>query len=105
VLIVGHFANTGEVEFSEVGCDSSIKVGLDFEDGSKDFVELALIRVSLINNVECRSCGTGWQTRGCMPARSAGVYDVQRVHLEASCPKNSVLKGASMKERHKMQNI
>ena len=51
VLIVGHFANAGKVEFGKVGCDGSIKVGLDPENAGKDFVEFALIRIALVCNV------------------------------------------------------
>jgi hypothetical protein len=91
VLFVGHFANAGEVELGEIGRDCAVKIRFDSENAGKDFVELALIGVSLVDDVEQSPGRIRGQSRGGMPARSARVDDVKRVHLEAAGPKNAIL--------------
>ena len=60
-------------------------------NASKNFVERALVRVSLVDNVE-QGAGRIWrQARGGVPACPAGINDVQSVHLQAASPENAVL--------------
>ena len=95
VFFVGHFACARKVEFGEIGGDGSEKVGFNFENIGKDSVELALVRVPLVNDVEQGSSRIRWQASGGMPASPARVNHVQRVHLEAASPENAVLQAKS----------
>ena len=91
VLFVGHFAHAGKVELGEIGRDCPVKICFDSENAGKDFVELALIGVALVDDVVQSPGRVRGQPRGSMPARSARVDDVKRVHLEAAGPKNAIL--------------
>ena len=91
VFFVGHLANPGKIELRKVGSDGAVEVSFDSENASKNFVELALVRVSLVDNVE-QGAGRIWrQARGGVPACPAGINDVQSVHLQAASPENAVL--------------
>ena len=57
VLFVSHFASTRKVELGKIGCDGSEKIRFDFENSGKDSVELALIRVPLVDDIEQSSGG------------------------------------------------
>ncbi len=91
MLFVRHFANPRKVELGKIGCDGSVKVRFDSENTGENFVEFTLIRVSLVNNVEQRSGRVGRQAHGCVPACSATVDDVKRVHLQAAGPEDTIL--------------
>ncbi len=91
MFFVGHLANPGKIELRKVGRDGAVEVSFDSENASKYFVELALVRVSLVDNVE-ESAGRIWRhASGGVPACPAGVNDVQSVHLQAAGPENAVL--------------
>jgi hypothetical protein len=96
VLVVRHFAHAGKVELGKVGRDGAVKVGFDPENAGENFVELALISVSLVDNVKHGARRAWRQACGSVPASSARINDVQRVHLEASSPKNAILKGSEL---------